>query len=414
MKLLKTYGFSLLLMSSIAAGLVLGQLAPATAQAIRPLGDLYLNLIFMIIVPLVFFTVSSSIATAMSAGKLSRVSWSMLVVFVGTSLVAALGALGFMLVVEPTPGAGIVLEAATPAAPPPLLEQVVKTFTSSDFPELISRKAMLPLIVLSIAVGLATLQSKERGEPFARVLQSGAVVFTRLVDYVMYVAPVGLLAWFAATVADTGAELATAYLKVFVVFHVFAAAYFVFGFSAYAFLAGRRAGVRRFWKHMLKPSVTAVGTCSSMATMPINLEAAPHMGVPAHVADIVIPIGAAVHKDGSVIGGMLKILFAMSLFGGALGAERLILAVGLAMLVGVVMGAIPSGGMIGELLILSVFGFPPEVLPLLASISVIIDPAATLLNATGDNVAAMMVTRMTEGDVWQEPVEVAPVTAAAA
>lgn len=414
MKLLKTYGFSLLLMLSIGAGLLLGQLSPTTAHAIRPLGDLYLNLIFMIIVPLVFFTVSSSIATAMSAGKLSRVSWSMLVVFLGTSLVAAVGSLVFMLLVEPTPGHGIVFEAVAPATPPPLLEQVVRTFTASDFPELISRKAMLPLIVLSIAVGLATLQAKERGEPFARVLQSGAAVFTRLVDYVMYVAPVGLLAWFAATVADTGAQLASAYLTVFVVFHVFAAVYFVFGFSAYAYLAGRRAGVRRFWTHMLQPSVTAVGTCSSMATMPINLEVAPRMGVPPHVADIVIPIGAAVHKDGSVIGGMLKILFAMSLFGGGLGVDRLILAVGLAMLVGVVMGAIPSGGMIGELLILSVFGFPPEVLPLLAIISVIIDPIATLLNATGDNVAAMMVTRMTEGDVWRVEAAAAPATAAAA
>jgi Na+/H+-dicarboxylate symporter len=92
----------------------------------------------------------------------------------------------------------------------------------------------------------------------------------------------------------------------------------------------------------------------------------------------------------------------MSLFQQQLTFERLLMAIGVAILVGVVVGAIPSGGMIGELLILSVFGFPPETLPLLAAISIIIDPPATLLNATGDNVAAMLVTRMTSGNVWRE------------
>jgi len=159
--------------------------------------------------------------------------------------------------------------------------------------------------------------------------------------------------------------------------------------------------VRRFWAHMLGPSLTALGTCSSMATMPVNLEAAPKMGVPTDICDVVIPVGAALHKDGSVIGGVLKVLFAMSLFHQELTFGRLLMTAGVAILVGVVVGAIPSGGMIGEMLILSVFGFPVEILPLLAAISVIIDPLATLLNATGDNVAAMMVTRLTAGKGWR-------------
>jgi Na+/H+-dicarboxylate symporter len=259
---------------------------------------------------------------------------------------------------------------------------------------------MLPLILFAVGVGLATRACREAGVPFGRFLVSGAAVFIRLIDYVMYVAPMGLLAWFAATVVDTGAALAAAYFQVFVVYYVFATLYFVGGFSLYAYLSGGLAAIRRFWSHMLSPSLTALGTCSSMATMPINLEAAPKMGVPDDVSDVVIPIGAALHKDGSVIGGVLKVLFAMSLFHQELTFGSLLMVVGVAILVGVVVGAIPSGGMIGEMLILSVFGFPLEVLPLLAAISVIIDPLATLLNATGDNVAAMMVTRLTSGKGW--------------
>ena len=403
MKLLKSYGFSLLLITSIVAGLLLGRYSPETAHAIRPLGDLFLNLIFMIIVPLVFFTVSSAIATSAGSHRLSRISWSMLLVFLFTSAVAAITSLLFMLLVQPTPGAGIVLKSPPVQDVPPFLDQLVKAFTTADFPELISRRSMLPLIVFSVGVGLATLSRREDGMPFARFLASGAQVFTRLIDYVMYAAPVGLLAWFAATVVDTGEALATAYLNVFVVYYSFAAAYFIAGFSLYAFAAGRLPGVRCFWREMLGPSLTALGTCSSMATMPVNLEAAPKMGVPRDVCDMVIPVGAALHKDGSVIGGVLKVLFAMSLFHQQLTFDRLLIAAGVAILVGVVVGAIPSGGMMGEMLILSVFGFPPETLPLLAAISVIIDPLATLLNATGDNVAAMLVTRMTTGDVWREP-----------
>lgn len=399
---IRSYGFSILLLASIGAGVVLGAVAPNVADTIRPLGDLYLNLIFMVIVPLVFFTVSSSIAGATSTRKLSRVSLTMLVVFVATSVVAAVASMLFFLVVSPAPGAGLTLANYHAEAPPPLLAQLVKTFTTPDFPELLSRKSMLPLIVLAAGVGLAVRASKDRGEPIARLLVSGAAVFTKLIDFVMYVAPVGLFAWFAATVVDTGAQLAGAYLTVFAAYYAFGGAYYALGFTAYAWLAGRGAAVRRFWANMLRPSVTALGTCSSMATLPANLEAAPRMGVPSYIGDLVIPIGTAIHKDGSVIGGMAKVLFAMSLFHEALTPGLLAAAVGVAILVGVVMGAIPSGGMIGEALILSVFGFPAQVLPLLAIISIVIDPLATLINATGHNVAAMLVTRATDGDVWND------------
>ncbi len=397
-KLLRTYGFSLLLLAAIALGLLVGQLAPATALLLRPLGDLFLNLVFMLIVPLTFFTISSSLAVSGSGQRLSRISTVMLAVFLFTSVIAAVLSLAFMYVIDPSPGAGIVLgKGVTPLpSPPALLEQIVATFTTSDFPQLLSRKSMLPLMLVAVGVGLATRSVGEAALPLVRLLQAGAAVFVRLFDAVMYVAPVGLFAFFAATVVDTGSQLAGAYLRVFVVYYSFSMLYFALGFSFYAYLAGERTGVKRFWSSMLRPSLTALGTCSSMATMPVNLEASADMGVPQDVRDVVIPVGAVLHKDGSVIGGVLKVLFALSLFHLPLTPGRLLLVVGVAILVGVVMGAIPSGGMMGELLILSAFGFPPETLPLLAVISILIDPVATLLNATGDNVAALLVARYVE------------------
>ncbi len=125
------------------------------------------------------------------------------------------------------------------------------------------------------------------------------------------------------------------------------------------------------------------------------------MGVPLDIAETVIPLGANTHKDGSVIGGILKIVFLFSLFGKDMTSATSILSIlGVAFLVGAVMGAIPGGGMIGEMLIITIYGFSPEVLPIIAVISTIIDAPATLLNSTGNTVTAMLVTRFTEGKDW--------------
>lgn len=396
MGVLRAYRFSLLLIASIAAGAVVGYHAPAFAGTIKPLGDLFLNLIFMVIVPLVFLSIASSIATAGKA-TVSKISWVMLAVFLATSLVAALGALLFFLIVQPAPGSGLSLPSAAALQAPSTLAQLVKTVSVPSFAEMLSHRAMLPLMLFAAAVGVATRQLGEKGEPLATVLQSGADVAIRLVDYVMLIAPVGLFAYFAATVAETGAQLAGAYMQLFTAYYLFGGAYFVVAFSAYAWLAGGRGGMRAFWSHMLTPSLTALGTCSSMATMPANLEAAPGMGVSREVCNLVIPVGAVMHKDGSVIGAVAKCLFAISLFRLDLTPSVLVSIVAVSILAAVVVGAIPTGGMTAEMVILSVFGFGLEALPLLAVISVIIDPLATLLNATGDNAAAMLVNRMVTG-----------------
>ena len=125
------------------------------------------------------------------------------------------------------------------------------------------------------------------------------------------------------------------------------------------------------------------------------------MGIKKDIRDTTIPLGAALHKDGSVMGGVLKIVFVFGIFGlDVSGFGTFALIIGVSLLVGIVMGAIPSGGMIGEMLILSLFGLPPEALPIIAAISTLIDPPATLLNASGDNVASMMVSRSVEGKNW--------------
>ena len=260
---------------------------------------------------------------------------------------------------------------------------------------------MLQLIVFSIVFGIATALAGEKGKPVARFLSSGTEVMMKFVKIVMYYAPIGLGCYFAAIIAELGPQILGGYVRLFILYIVLTVIYFFGFFTLYAYIAGGKQGAARFWKNVIPPSVTAVATCSSAACIPVNLAAAKKMGVPKDIAETIIPLGANTHKDGSVIGGVFKITFLFLLFGKDMTSVTSVLAIiGVAFLVGAVIGAIPTGGMISELLILSVFGFPPEALPIIVIIATIIDMPATLLNSTGNTVCGMLVARLIEGKNW--------------
>ncbi|HDV5728585.1 TPA: cation:dicarboxylase symporter family transporter, partial [Legionella pneumophila] len=164
---------------------------------------------------------------------------------------------------------------------------------------------------------------------------------------------------------------------------------------------GKSHGVRLFWGNIFLPAATSIATCSSAASIPANLMATKSMRIPAEIYETSIPLGSIIHKDGSVMGGVFKIAFLFGIFHLPFASlPVLMMALGVSLLVGTVMGAIPSGGMLGELLILSVYGFPPSVLIAVAAISIIIDPIATMVNVTSNSVCSMMIARLVEGKNW--------------
>ncbi len=155
-------------------------------------------------------------------------------------------------------------------------------------------------------------------------------------------------------------------------------------------------------KRTREPALTAVGTCSSIATIPANLEAAEQMNIPSHIRNLVIPLGAPLHKDGSSMSSIVKIAVLFALFGKDFtDPYNLLTAIAITIIVSVVEGGIPNGGYIGEILAITVYGFPMEqALPAAMIIGTLVDPIATLLNANGDLISAMVVTRISEGKKW--------------
>lgn len=279
-----------------------------------------------------------------------------------------------------------------------LADRLVGIFTVNDFSLLLSKEHMLPLIFFSVLIGLATSSLGTTAKPFAVFLKSGSEVLMKLVQFIMYLAPVGLGCYFAAIIGDLGSQIIGSYVRVIVLYIGIALFYFIVMNTVYALLAGGKYSLRSFWRNITQPAVTAIATCSSAASIPVNLKATKDMGVPNDIAETVIPLGANTHKDGSVIGGVFKIAFLYGVFNRDItGIDNMITIILCAFLVGAVMGAIPGGGMIAEVLIVTILGFPLEAVPLIIVISTIIDMPATLLNSSGNTVSAMMVTRLVEG-----------------
>lgn len=393
----------MILVVSIILGAVLGILYQKDAAVFKPLGDIFLNLLFTAIVPLVFFSISATVASMTNLTRLGKILSVMIVIFVITGLIASLVMIAAVIFYPPASGVSIPMPATVDLQQFKTGNQIVGALTVSDFPGLLSKNNMLALIIFSIGVGLATSAVGEKGKAFSGFLVSANDVMMKLISFIMYYAPIGLCAYFAYLVGVFGPELLGSYARAMAVYYPAAILYFFIAFTFYAFLASRTAGVRKFWSNIIPASVTALATGSSMATIPSNLQAADKIGVPKDISEVVIPIGATIHMEGSCLAAVLKIAFLFGIFQMPFtGIDTILTALGIALLTGVVVSGIPGGGTIGELLILSLYGFPPEAFPLITMVGTLVDAPATMLNAVGDNVSSMMVARVLGGQDWME------------
>ncbi|HHT0593014.1 TPA: dicarboxylate/amino acid:cation symporter [Legionella anisa] len=397
----KTFGsyfFPFILITAILLGGLVGYSFGTITPYLKPFGDIFLNLIFTAIVPLIFFSVSSAIARVGSMGKLGKIAFYMTLVFLFTGIVAAVSALFIVSLFPPAQGVNLPLTVSEKQAALSFFNQIADIFTVPEFSKLLSHQHILALIIFSILVGLAAANANEKGKTFIDFLKAGEEIFMRVFTLIMYYAPFGFFAYFAVLVHDLGPQLMASYLRIAVLYYTFGIIYFIVAFTLFAYLAGRTRGIKLFWRNIFLPVVTSIATCSSAASLPANLMAAKKMRISPEIYETVIPLGTIIHKDGSVIGGVFKIAFLFGIFHLNFSSPGVLLtALGVSLLVGTVMGAIPSGGMLGELLILNVYGFPPSVLIAIAAISIIIDPLATMLNVTCNSVSSMMIARLVEG-----------------
>ena len=372
------------------------------ATVLTPFGDIFLNLMFTAVVPLVFVTISGAVGSMTNMKRLGKILGYMLLVFFVTGLIAAVIIIICVKLFPPAQGVQIALDNTRMQETVSLPQQIVKALTVSDFSELLSRRNMLPLIVFSVMFGFCT-GSMGENNLVARAMNALSEVMMKLVDLIMLYAPVGLCAYFASLVGQFGPQLIGAYGRAMILYYPLCVAYFFVAFFGYAYFSGGMRAVRAFFKNILSPAITSLATQSSIASLPTNFEASNKIGVSKDISGIILPIGATMHMDGSVLAAVLKISFLYGIFGKEFaGIETYVISVLIAILSGVVLSGVPGGGLVGEMLIVSLMGFPPRAFPLIATIGFLVDPPATCLNVCGDTVASMMVTRIIDGKDWMD------------
>lgn len=394
--ILKNYSSIILLLIGITIGSLIGLFLPNVVEYIKPIGDIFLNLLFVAVIPLLFFAISSAIANIESNGKLGKILGVMTSVFVVTiALTAVLTILGlWAFPVTAIKDTSAISETISTNPEDSWGDKIVRFVSVGEFVNLLSRQNILAFVIFSFLIGISVRKSGEVGKPFLNFLIAGNEVMQNLLTIIMKLGPIGLGAYFAYQVQTLGPELFGFYAKPLAFYYIFGTVFFFIIYSLYAFIGNGKSGIKNYWRFNITPSLTAVSTCSSLATLPANLLAAKKMGVPNYIASVVIPLGNTLYKNGSSISSILKIYVAFAILDwNFFEPTTLITAVGITLLVSMVAGGIPNGGFIGEMLMISIYSIPNEAVPAIMIIGALVDPLATILNASGDTVAAMVVTR---------------------
>lgn len=400
-KIWKNYKSTIILLLSIIIGTIIGLIFKEKACVLSPLGDIFLNLMFVVIVPLIFLTITSSIIKMENPKRLGKIMITILIVFAVMSIIAALIGVVSSYTIKLIDSKDInnltnlLNQDVVISEEVNILQKTANLLTVNNFYKILSKENIIAILVFSIIFGFAIRKSKDKGKKVIELILSLNEVVINIVNIIMYYAPIGLGCFIATLIGSYGSVIAIGFLKTFIVYTLVCIFIYVFVYSAYVFLVSGKKGLKAYWKNIIGPSTTALATCSSAATIPINIKYTKKMGVPSDIAETTIPMGTSFHKDGSVVGSAFKIMFLIYLFGKDI---NILTILGVSLLSTLLITAVPiGGGTISEMFILQILGFPSSALPIISIIATIIDAPATVLNVVGDSCSSLIVARIIDG-----------------
>lgn len=399
-KIFKNYKNSFILLLFILIGTILGLVFKENISFLKPFGDLFINMLMVIIVPLIFLTISTSIGKLKSPKRVGKVISSIILVFIFTSLISVVVGILFSRIqlVNLNDTDSILNKISGEIVKKDevnLIERTVNTLTTDNFVNLLSKDNIIALIVVSVITGVGIILSKEKGTKALEVLDSFNEILKSILNIIMYYAPIGLGCYFANFVGTFGSSIAVGYLKTFIIYLIVSLFIYFVIYSIYVYVAGGKKCLKLYWKNIIPVTITALGTCSSAASIPTNIKTSESLGVSEDIANTTIPLGSSFHKDGSIVGSVFKIMFLAYLFNIDVGVGKLLIV---SLIVSLLVTGIPiGGGTISEMLILTLMGYPLYALPILTLIATIIDAPATVLNVVGDTASSVIVSRIVDG-----------------
>ena len=396
----KRYWFIISMLVGIVAGCIVGAVWPG-ATALEPLGTVFINMMFCVVVPMVFCSISSAIANMGNVKRAGKVLGVTVATFMVTAAIAAVLMYILCRCIPLVKGeypavqgeVGVTLGVA---------DMIINFFTKPDFGELWSRKAILPLIIAAIIFGFGVQMAGGKETLTAKILADLTNCLMKVIKLITYYAPIGFFGFFAYLVAYYGPELIGDYGRTLIIYYVMCFAYMLISSPIYARFGGGKGAAKVMFQHLLKPAAVSFGTCSSVATIPTNMEVAEDTGISKDVSEIVLPLGATMHMDGSAMSAIIKVAFLFGMFGMDFGTKEAILAIIVAVFSSVAMSGVPGGGGTGELVLCTIF-FPDNLAiayTVALALGNLVDPPATMVNAAGDYVVSFIVSRYVDGKDW--------------
>ena len=393
-------GMRMGLAGQMGLGMVLGILAGLVApyvnfeaQWFRPFGQLFINLVRMLVVPLVFATLVAGAASVSDIGKLGRVAVkTLLFFFVVTGIATGVG-LGLADVFHPGVGLSIDLgSAAAKEVAKPDIGQVLMNIVPVNPMESMAKGSMLQIIFFAVVFGFSLSMCGEKAKIVAQFFNGLAEIMIKMTSLVMLYAPIGVFALIAYTVAAQGLSVLLPLLKLIALMYAGSIALIVIVY----FPCLKYSGIspRAFLKGFSEPLMTAFSTCSSAAALSSSLVSVEKMGASRSVASFAIPLGNTINMDGTAIYMGLVSIFAAEIFGVAMPIDKQISVLLMALLASIGTIGVPGSGMIMITMIFTQVGIPLEAVAIVAGVDRILDMARTSVNVMGDAVAAIFVSKL--------------------
>ncbi|WP_061238934.1 dicarboxylate/amino acid:cation symporter [Ectopseudomonas composti] len=381
------------IIAGLVLGVVVGMLFKGAAQALAPVGALFLNAIKMLIVPLVFISLVAGITAMSDSAKLGRISVKTIAIYLVTTAFAVSIGLAFGTLFSPGESMHMVASGSEEAKQAPSLVQILVGLVPTNPVTAFAEGNILQIIVFAIALGVSMNLVGEKAAPAIRLFDSLAEVLYKLTDLVMRFAPIGVFALIAGVVASHGIEVLLPLAGVIGVIYLASIAHML---VIYGGLIGglARLSPLRFFRGIAPALAVAFSTSSSSGTLPVSIECArKNLGVSQGVAGFVLPVGATINMDGTAIYQGVLALFIAQAFGVDLSAGQYLTIILTATLASVGTAGIPGAGLIMLGLVLSSVGLPLEGVALIAGIDRILDMARTTVNVTGDLMTTTLIAR---------------------
>ena len=383
----------------LAAGIVVGLLLMGNVEFadnyIRPFGTLFLNLLKLIVVPIVLFSIMTGIISMKDIRMVGSIGWKTIVYYLCTTAVAVViglvAATVFRGVFPVLSVSGLEYEAA---AAPNALAVIIDIFPSNIISPFVNAN-MLQIIVIALFVGIGIVLAGEKGKFVSNVVESLNEVFLKVMGFIIKLSPFGVFFLIVPVVAANGPTILGSLALVLLAAYICYILHAAIVYSSTVKVMGGMSPIT-FFKGALPAMMMAFSSASSAGTLPLTLECSEKLGARKDIASFVLPLGATINMDGTAIYQGLCSVFIASCFGISLTFPQMLMIVLTATLASIGTAGVPGAGMIMLAMVLQSVGLPVEGIALVAGVDRIFDMGRTCINVTGDAACAVIVTRLEE------------------